>query len=136
MSNYETIGERIRHLRKDHLQLTLKEMSERINVSLSNLGNVETGVIKATDRLLSDISREYNVSIIWLETGEGEMFKKKTAYETLAAFFGDVLNDEPESIRVAILSSLAELDDDGWAMIAEECRIKAEIYEKMKKDSE
>lgn len=136
MSNFETVGERIRHLRKDHLRITLKEMSEKINVSLSNLGNVETGVIKATDRLLSDICREYNVSILWLEEGEGEIFKERTTYETLAAFFGDVLNDEPESFRIAFLSSLAELDDDGWAMLAEECRIKAEIYNKMKKDSE
>lgn len=136
MSNFETVGERIRHLRKDHLRITLKEMSEKINVSLSNLGNVETGVIKATDRLLSDICREYKVSILWLEEGEGEIFKERTTYETLAAFFGDVLNDEPESFRIAFLSSLAELDDDGWAMLAEECRIKAEIYNKMKKDSE
>ena len=86
MSNFETVGERIRHLRKDHLELTLKEMSEKLNVSLSNLGNVETGVIKATDRLLSDICREFGVSIHWLEDGEGGIFKERTTYEKLADF--------------------------------------------------
>lgn len=136
MSNFETVGERIRHLRKDHLELTLKEMSEKLNVSLSNLGNVETGVIKATDRLLSDICREFGVSIHWLEDGEGGIFKERTTYEKLADFFGEVLNDEPESVRVAVLSSFAELDDDGWVMLAEECKFKAAIYNKMKKDSE
>ena len=44
----ENIGDRIRFLRKDHLNLTLKEMSEKLNVSLSNLGNIETGKINAT----------------------------------------------------------------------------------------
>ena len=137
MAVYDTVGERIRFLRKEHLDLTLKEMSEKLNVSLSNLGNVETGKIKATDRLLSDICREYGVSIAWLETGEGEMFREKTEYEALAEFFGDVLNDQPESFRITFLSALAALDDDGWALLEAECKLKAEIYDKQKKkDSE
>jgi transcriptional regulator with XRE-family HTH domain len=133
MAVNDTVGERIRFLRKEHLDLTLKEMSERLNVSLSNLGNVETGKINATDRLLSDICREYGVSIVWLETGDGEIFKEKTEYERLAAFFGDVLNDQPESFRITFLSSLAELDDNGWAMLQAECEMKSRIYDAQKK---
>ena len=133
MASMDTIGDRIRFLRKTHMRITLREMSEKLNVSLSNLGNIETGKIKATDRLLSDICREYGVSIVWLESGEGEMFREKTEYEALAEFFGDVLNDQPESFRISFLSSLASLDDEGWALLEAECKLKAAIYDKQKK---
>lgn len=68
-----TIGDRIRYLRKDILNLTLKEMSYALNISLSNLGNIEAGRINATQRMISDICRVYNVDPVWLETGEGKM---------------------------------------------------------------
>ena len=126
--------DRIKLIRKSE-NLTQEEFGREIGATRGMVTTYEKGTVPPNaTRIL--ICNRFNINPEWLETGEGEMFKKKTAYETLAAFFGDVLNDEPESIRVAILSSLAELDDDGWAMIAEECRIKAEIYEKMKKDSE
>lgn len=71
--DFKTIGDRIRYLRKDILNLTLKEMSSALNISLPNLGNVETGRINATQRMISDICRVYNVDPVWLETGEGKM---------------------------------------------------------------
>ena len=68
------INERIRFLRKEHLNLTLDEMSKRLNISLSNLGNIETGKIGVTQRVITDICREFSVSTEWLETGEGDVY--------------------------------------------------------------
>lgn len=64
--------ENIRYLRKKVLDLTLEEFSKRINLSRSNLGNIETGKIKLTDRVKNDICREFNVNRDWLCTGKGE----------------------------------------------------------------
>ena len=49
--------ERIRHLRKKILKMTLEEFSAKINISGSNLGNIETRRIGLTERVLLDICR-------------------------------------------------------------------------------
>ena len=107
------IGERIRHLRKDTLNLTLKEMSDRLHVSLSNLGNVETGKINATSRLISDISREFGVDQTWLETGEGEMFRAPSVDEELAAFVAEVISDDNE-FKKRVFYAMSRMDDAAW----------------------
>jgi transcriptional regulator with XRE-family HTH domain len=117
-------------------KLSQTEFGKALSVTRDAINNYDHDRAKPSQLFLDNLCRVYNVNPIWLETGGGEMFREKTTYETLAEFFGDVLNDEPESFRIAFLSSLAELDDDGWAMLAEECRIKAEIYNKRTKDSE
>lgn len=110
---FNNIGERIRFLRKDTLNITLKEMSDRLHVSLSNLGNVETGKINATSRLISDISREFGVDPTWLETGVGEMFHKPSVDEELAAFASSILSgDNPFKKRV--FYAMSRMDDAAW----------------------
>lgn len=69
--------ERIRHLRKEILSLTLEEFSSKINISRSNLGNIETGRIGLTDRVLSDICRIFKVRHNWIETGDGPVFEEE-----------------------------------------------------------
>lgn len=110
----ESIGDRIRFLRKDHLNLTLKEMSEKLNVSLSNLGNIETGKINATPRFLADISREFGVNQNWLETGDGEMFKKPSVNDEIAEFVGKALKDGSDPVYRRVLLALARTDESVW----------------------
>ncbi len=110
----ETIGGRIRYLRKDVLDLTLKEMSDRLHVSLSNLGNIETGKINATSRLVSDISREFGVDPIWLETGEGEMFHKPSEAEKFGALAAKIQSD-PNPFKKRVFYALSLMSDEGWA---------------------
>ena len=110
----ENIGDRIRFLRKDHLNLTLKEMSEKLNVSLSNLGNIETGKINATPRFLADISREFGVNQTWLETGGGEMFKTPSIDEEIAEFVGPALNGNRDPFKRRVLLALSRMDEAGW----------------------
>ena len=68
------MNERIKKLRKIHLKLTQDEFSQKINISRSNLANVEAKRIKVTDRVINDICTAFDVNEIWLRTGEGEMF--------------------------------------------------------------
>lgn len=67
---------RIRHLRKSILEMTLEEFASKINMSGSNLGNIETGRIGLTDRVLSDICRTFNIRQKWLEEGTEPIFEE------------------------------------------------------------
>ena len=68
--------ERIRILRKKKLGLTLQEFSNNINMSRSNLGNIETGRIALTERTLSDICRTFHVNRDWIENGTEPVFEE------------------------------------------------------------
>ena len=67
--------ERIRQLRKKILTLTLEDFSTKINISRSNLGNIETGRIGLTERVLIDICRTFHVRRDWIETGDEPIFE-------------------------------------------------------------
>ncbi len=61
--------ERIKYLRTKILNLKQDEFSKQINISRSNLGNIETGKIRLTERVLSDICRTFHVRQDWIKTG-------------------------------------------------------------------
>lgn len=67
--------ERIRQLRKKMLHMTLEEFSNKINMSRSNLGNIETGRICLTERVLSDICRTFHVNPDWITEGMEPVFE-------------------------------------------------------------
>ena len=68
-------NERIRQLRKRMLNMTLEEFSAKINMSRSNLGNIETGRICLTERVLSDICRNFHVNQDWILHGTEPVFE-------------------------------------------------------------
>ena len=79
------IWERIRYFRKDVLNMTQADFANKVKISRSNLGNVETGRISVTDRLLIDICNAFSLSENWLRTGQGEMHEE-TETTLFAAF--------------------------------------------------
>lgn len=97
------INERIRFLRKEHLNLTLDEMSKRLNISLSNLGNIETGKIGVTQRVIADICREFSVSTEWLETGEGDVYD--------SSIKNDKIHDKIRLIRKSLDMTQSDFGD-------------------------
>lgn len=66
--------ERIKDLRKNILHLSQKDFAEQINISRSNLGNIETNKINLTDRVLMDICRVFHVNRDWLANGTAPIF--------------------------------------------------------------
>ena len=63
--------DRIKSLRKE-LGMTQEEFAEKLNISRSNLGNIEIGRISITDRVVDDICNTFNINREWLKTGNGE----------------------------------------------------------------
>jgi transcriptional regulator with XRE-family HTH domain len=73
MKDRKKIGARVTQLR-NKLSLTEKKFSKRINVSITDLCEVEQGKSKPSCDFLENLSRELNVNLYWLLFGEGEMF--------------------------------------------------------------
>ena len=69
-------GERIRQLRKKFLRMSLADFSNEIHISGSNLGNIETGRIGLTERVLLDICRTFHVRQEWIENGDEPVFEE------------------------------------------------------------
>lgn len=68
------IGIRIKFLRTNTLAITQDQFAKSINISRSNLCNIETGRINVTNRVINDICSVYGVSESWLYTGKGEIY--------------------------------------------------------------
>lgn len=70
----ETIGERLKYLRKDVLDLGQIEFGKKLNLNSNSIvSQLETGTRNVTDRTILDICREFNVNEHWLRTGEGDI---------------------------------------------------------------
>lgn len=110
--------ERIKELRK-HLGLTQAEFGDKISMRQTGVAWLESGERKITDRVITTICAVFGVDEIWLRTGEGEMFRKLSRQEQIAAFVGEALADDSGDFRSQLISILASLDDVGWYKLEE-----------------
>lgn len=132
----DTTGERVRHLRKDILKLTLEKFGERIGITAASLSAFETGKTNPSDQTIRSICREFGVNELWLRYGEegGEMYQQKSREKELGALLKSVLADRPEAFRSRLLTALLRFDPDGaeWQVLE---RIYESIAEEAKKES-
>lgn len=108
------IYERIRELRKVHLNnMTQEEFSKEIRISRSNLGNIETGKVSLTDRVISDICDTFHVDRNWLLTGEGDPFLLNLEEDEFVRYIAEIDRNDPR-LKQAILDykKLSEKDKE------------------------
>lgn len=67
-----SIGTRIKEIRKDN-GLSQADFAKRIDISRSNLSNLEIERVSLTDRVLKSICTEFSINESWLRDGVGEM---------------------------------------------------------------
>jgi len=72
----KTINERIKQVRTE-LNMTQVNFSKMISISQSSLGEIETGVRKVNNRIIQLICSQFNVSIDWIKTGNGDIYNKE-----------------------------------------------------------
>lgn len=113
-----TINERIAALIKDQ-GLKRSEFAERLHVSGPFISMVCSGSKTPSERTIADICREFNVSLAWLETGEGEMYVQRSENERLALMFADVLAEADESVRKRCIAAAMEMPPEFWDNIYE-----------------
>lgn len=73
MSRYDTVGERVRMLRRE-LGLTQAEMASGMGIGKSALCMIETGKAMLSDRNRNILISKYNVNPDWITSGDGDMY--------------------------------------------------------------
>lgn len=109
--NLKNVGGRIRKARTDAL-LSIKELSEKIEVSFAYLGMVERGERNPSDKMLASIADATGVSVEWLQ--EGDVPKESDTDDAeridVSLFLNLVLHEAPE-ITTQILSAILAIDE-------------------------
>lgn len=123
------MNERIKKLRQA-LNLSQDEFGKRLGVTRGAITNIELNKVEPKPLFVDLICREFNASENWIRTGEGEMFGEKTESEELAAFFGDLLKDEPD-FRHRLIAAMSMLTLDEWKVLE---KLATEAVEGIKKD--
>lgn len=114
-----TMGMRVKKIRKEAFHLTQEEFAQRINISRSNLGNIETDKVSLTERTIADICREFGIDEIWLKTGEGEIFQPVTQEEELAEFLADIKKSPDSDPIKRIILAFMKLPKDKQELMKE-----------------
>lgn len=99
---------RIIELRKK-MRLNQEQFAEKLSLSRSFVNQVEVGKRNISDRTIADICRVFNVSEQWLRTGEGDMFRKQSREDELAAYMNSLLQSEPDDIRRRFATAVSHL---------------------------
>lgn len=108
-----TLNERVKYLRKEIIKKTQQDFSDEIKISRSNLGNIETGEVSVTERVLYLICEKFNVNETWLRTGDGEIFNPLTRNQVITDFAGDLIKEDG-TFRKRLIEALAKMDESGW----------------------
>ena len=104
--------DRIKELRKT-LKLTQQSFADTLGIKQNTVALYEMGRSGISDGIIKSICREFNVNEVWLLTGEGDMFKKKTKEEEIAEFCGAMFNSDMQFKR-DLIATLAKLDEKSW----------------------
>ena len=128
------IYDRLKYLRKEVLGMSQEEFAATINISRSNLGNIEIKKINITERILTDICDKHNVNKEWLKTGEGEMFAKKSTEDIFIEYMPKILAMEDGDFAKEFITILMQLEPEHWKLIEDFARKVIEKTDKAKKE--
>lgn len=109
--------------------MTKTAFADKINVSQPFISQIVAGSARPSDRTILDICREFHVNETWLRTGEGDMFLRRTRNEDLSAFFGDVLNGEPD-FRQRLFLVMSRMTTSEWELLEQMANRLAEETKK------
>lgn len=111
----EAINDRIAWCVKDS-KLTKTAFAEKINVSQSFISRLVSGEKVPSDRTIADICREFNISELWLRTGEGEPHIQKDEDEEFLEVMERIHMSDDDLIK-RVIKAYWLMDDDGKAAI-------------------
>ena len=111
----ETINDRIAWCVKDS-KLTKTAFSEKLNVSQAFISQLCSGAKMPSDRTIADICREFNISELWLRTGEGEPHIQRDEDEEFPEVMEQIHMSDDELIK-RIIKAYWFMEDEEKAAI-------------------
>lgn len=100
------MNDRIKEIRKS-LGLTLEKFGERLGVTKTTISRIENGINNVTEQMKKSICREFNINEDWLQTGEGEMYRKSN--DDISEIIDEIMKGENE-FYIKIFKTFARLD--------------------------
>lgn len=107
--------------------LTKTDFAKKLGISQAFVSQLCSGAKAPSDRTITDICREFGCNEVWLRTGEGEPFQKRSQEEEIMRFAVQTVKGSDE-FRKALVSMLAKLGPEDWENLAA-------IYAKLKEDN-
>lgn len=126
---------RVREVR-EHFGLSQVAFADKVRLGVGTIRNIEYNLTEPNPRYIEQIAEICGVDIVWLETGDGEMFRKMTRREKIASFVGEALADESDSFRSEFILTLSALSDDGWKKLRDVIHEFKKAEDKIRQDSE
>ena len=96
--------------------LTKTDFAARINISQSFISRLVSGEKLPSDRTIADICREFNISEVWLRTGEGEPHMERDKDEEFLEIMEEINISDDDLIK-RIIKAYWFLDDDEKAAV-------------------
>lgn len=96
--------------------LTKTDFAARINISQSFISRLVSGEKLPSDRTIADICREFNISEVWLRTGEGEPHMERDKDEEFLEIM-EKINISDDDLIERIIKAYWFLDDDEKAAV-------------------
>nr|DAI75722.1 MAG TPA: helix-turn-helix domain protein [Caudoviricetes sp.] len=114
-ANMTTLAERILQIRNEE-KLSQSGFAQKLNLSQNFVWMVENGKREPSDRTIADICRVFGVDEVWLRTGVGEMSRRESREEAVAAVLGSAISGN-STPRDRLIRALARLPDDAFPLI-------------------
>lgn len=109
MSN---INERIALVRKESKE-SQRSFGARIGISGPSVARLETGENNPSEQTIRAICQEFNVSRMWLETGEGPPYVPAEPRDELAEEVAELMKGESPMAQ-AIVVSMLRMPREWW----------------------
>ncbi|MCI8632469.1 MAG: helix-turn-helix transcriptional regulator [Lachnospiraceae bacterium] len=118
MKKLETIRDRICRV-FEHSGLNQTDFAKKINVTPAYVWKIiNREDTTPSERIIEDICEQFNISIDWLKTGEGDMILPPSRAAELSKFAATVFKEGPDSFKSRFLSVLANLNENEWEVLA------------------
>lgn len=109
-----SIGERIKYLRKEILKKTQKDFGAQIGLKPNSVSDIESGKNNPTEQTIKAICREFNINYEWI-TSEKEPIKADLDIDSMSRI-DDIMMGENEFAR-NLFKKFAKLDRDEWELL-------------------
>lgn len=129
----DTIGERIKYIRKDCNCLTLDKFGQTIGISNAAVSALESGKNNPSEQTIKLICREFGVNEMWLRTGSGEPYAPKSRAQEITEFVGKTIASG-SPMQQAFISVLARTTVDEWELFERKLRELLDEVDDAKED--
>lgn len=99
---------------RNTLKMSQAKFGEKAGVGLGVIKNIDYDRAETKTVVIDALCRTYNINPIWLETGEGEMFREASMSEDLVDFVGRVSSLPDDDFKKRFAHAIARMSEDDW----------------------